>query len=362
MTQEEKKTHAFSSEQLETVYSMIGSNEPALFSVLQQLSKKYDEKTTIFLTKEFCLNCQSEENQRVGMEFLYMNGFQEELKALININKEHSSQRNKEWGEVYEFIFDRRKNRKFSGELLNLRKFNSDSNDPSLDCLLIFLNIYAHYEKYDYELLKKYKDILTEKLLNIDNTLLRIYFQIRENEVLFHYHWRRNELGIAKTYAHNIIDNTYNQEKRCEILLNLAVVYMFDDYEKSIKLLNEAKKIASDYTLDYYLESIDNQTKPFILLVNGIFEGISTTDLSEYAHLQIVRGNTEEAIEILNSFDDKTPFQEYYLGVALNSREVLESAYRNFLFNRNDYFFSRLPLDQLIMRGWIPNEKDTFTS
>lgn len=357
MRNEENSTQVFSSEQLKTVQNMIGENEPSLFSVLQELSKKYDEKTTIYLTKEFCLNCQSYENQRVGMEFLYMNGFREELNKLILLNSESDNEINRSWGEVYHLLLNRKLMARYKGEILTFVD-DYETDDEILRCLLIFIKIYGHLEYYEYSVVEQYQDELTSLLLNIDNTLLRIYFQLRENELLYVYHWMRNDVIVARKYAQNIIDNVFNQEKRCFMHAQMAQTYIFEDFEKAIDHAKCAREIALDYELDYFVQAIDNQVIPCISAYNGQYRGITTTDKAEEAHLAIAAGDKRRAINILESLKERTPFQDYYYGLASNDIDLLYRAYRRFLDERNDHFFSNLPYKELIKRGWNENEKN----
>lgn len=361
MRNEENSTQVFSSEQLKTVQAMIGENEPSLFSVLQELSKKYDEKTTIYLTKEFCLNCQTPENQRVGMEFLYMNGFREELKTLIKFNIRSNKQTNVEWGEVYDFILHRKVMSQYKGEVLSFVD-NYETDDEILRCLLIFIKIYGHIDLCEFDVIEKYRDELTELLLKIDNTLLRIYFQLRENELLFHFHWMRDEVSVARNYAHNIIENIFNQEKKCFVHINLSETYIFDDYNKALNHAKCAREIALDYELDYYVSAIDNNVIPFISAYNGIYQGISTQDKAEQAHLAIAAGENGKAIELLNTINNRTPFQDYYFGLASEDIDLLYKSYKRFIDERNDHFFAKLPLIELKKRGWNKNEKNYYAN
>ncbi|KGX93059.1 hypothetical protein N781_13975 [Pontibacillus halophilus JSM 076056 = DSM 19796] len=356
MKKEENRMQVFSSEQLQMVHDLIGNNEPSLFSVLQQLSKEVDIKTTIFLAREFILNCQSYENQRVGMEFLYMNGFHEEMQRLIEQNRNSENKVNQEWAEVYQIILHRKQQKKFKGELIDFSN-GFKTEDPSLNCLLIFIKIYGYFELDQYEVLNDLLDTsLTPLMLNVDDTLLRIYFQLRENEMLFLYHWKRNETKIARKYAKNIIDNVFNQEKKCYVLIVLALTYTFDDYRKSDEYLQEAMDIADQYHLDFYDYTIRNLVYPFIYGVNGITEGIETDDLVEKAHLMAVKGDKETALDILSKKNSLTPFQEYYMGLATDDNHYFYNSYDRFV-KEKDYFYAQLPLNELRKRGCITNEE-----
>ncbi|MFC0522110.1 AimR family lysis-lysogeny pheromone receptor [Pontibacillus salicampi] len=356
MTLEEKKNNMFSSEQLETVHNMIGEDEPSLFSVLQHLSKQYDEKTTIFLAKEFCLKCESDENQRVALEFLYMNGFRDEIIKVVKQNLDSENQVNREWGEVYNFILERRKNLRFEGELSGFAE-NYTTSDPTLSCLLIFLKVYSCIKNNDYVALRQNLADLTEKLLKVDNTLMRVYFQARENEVLFHFHWKRNELEIARHYADNFIQNTYYQLKRCEMILNVAITYMFEDYQKSMELLDNSRDIALDYDFYFYVEAIDQHTRPFVKNVNGVTDQPPTDDEAEYAHYLINIGENDKALKILNKFKDPSVFQEYYKALALDDEELLYKVYDKLISGSDDYFFAELPLRALNKKGGVYHEE-----
>ncbi|KGP72101.1 AimR family lysis-lysogeny pheromone receptor [Pontibacillus yanchengensis] len=342
MTQEEKKSHAFSSEQLETVYSMIGSNEPSLFSVLQQLSKKYDEETKLQLTKEFCLQCHSDENSRVGMEFLYMNGLYTELKTLIDKNTLSTNSLNKELADIYSFMLNRRVNKE--GDLLKFTKdYSFNVQDPTVECLIIFMKIYGYFQRLEYERFEEFQEELTERLLNIDNTLLRIYFQIRENELLFLFHWKKGQVKIARRYGLSILENTLNQEKKCDMLVDLGLTYLFEDYQKTMDYIKTAEEIATSYQLNYYIKGINNKVIPFVCAFHGKTEGVKTEDTAEKAHLLIKSGDIEKGISILETLENKTPFQEYYLGIATNDIDLLKRSYHRFLNEQNDYFFAQLP-------------------
>ncbi|KGP91132.1 hypothetical protein N780_17185 [Pontibacillus chungwhensis BH030062] len=348
-----------SSEQLESVRQLVGPDEPALFTVLQQLTKEYDEKTTLHLAKEFCFMCHSYESKRVGMEFLYMNGFDEDLQKLIEINCSSNDETSQEWGYVYQHVLNRRLYKldyqKNILEFLNEYK----TEDLNLQALKLFLRIYSHCDIQDFKKIEDYHDELTASLLHIDNTLLRIYFQMRENELMFHYHWKRNELEIARTYAFNILDNTLsNYEKKCYTLLCLSQTYIFEGYDKSKEYADRALRISKEHNLTYMRQAIEKQVIPFISASNGIYKGVETTEPSEVAHLAIAAGNLDKAIEILSNFEYLTPFQEYYLGLAKNDKNLLYNSYKRLKEEYQDVFFANLPLKELKKRGWDKNEEE----
>ncbi|WP_345242822.1 AimR family lysis-lysogeny pheromone receptor [Pontibacillus salipaludis] len=341
-----------SSEQLESVRQLVGPNEPALFTVLQQLTKEYDEITTIHLTKEFCFLCQTDENKRVGMEYLYMNGLLDEVQELVKVNEESDNRVNREWAYLYQFFLDRKlRNAEISDSEAFFSKFSSA--DPELDCLIIFTKIYARCDKFDFSLVETCREELTEKLLKIENTLLRIYFQLRENEIMFLFHWKQNDAEISQTYAKNLIENTLiNYEKKCYVVANLAETYVYDDFEKAKAYVEEARALAIKYNLSYFLGVINDRIVPFIHAVNQDCEGIETNDVAEAAHLAAVRGEDEEAISLLNTLDELTPFQEYYLGLAKDDVDILYNSYNRLIDETKDYFFARLPYRELKKRGW----------
>lgn len=351
-----------SSEQLESVRQLVGPNEPALFTVLQQLTKEYDEKTTLHLAKEFCFMCHSYESKRVGMEFLYMNGFEKDLQELIDINRYSEHQRNREWGYVYQQVLNRKEDRELYRKKLIEFLDEYETCDSDLRCLLLFLRIYSYCDNQDYKKIDVYKDKLTSMLLGIDDTLLRIYFQMRENELMFHHHWKLDEIEIARTYALNIIEHTLsNYEKKCYMLMSLAQTYILEGYEKSSYYAQRALEVAKEHGLKFFEKSINNQVIPFISASNGVYEGLETDDLAEKAHLFIAKGEKEQAVNILSHFKDLTPFQEYYLGLAKEDEKILYHSYERFRDEYQDMFFANLPLNALKKRGWNQyEEKDSY--
>ncbi|KGX90304.1 AimR family lysis-lysogeny pheromone receptor [Pontibacillus marinus] len=347
MRNEENSTQVFSSEQLKTVQDMIGENEPSLFSVLQELSKKYDEKTTIYLTKEFCVNCQTHENQLVGMEFLYQNSFFDDLEKMIKFHKESSNSLNNEWSLLYELQIKRKVHNIIGQDFLKLLEDVEVREDATLLSLLTFLKIYGYYEMYEYEKLEIYQDVLTKYLLDIDNTIIRVYFQLRENELYLHYHWKRNEVQIARNYGHNMLENVFNPRKKCYTHLILAETYVLEDYNKAMEHANKALEIAEYYNLVQFIKDANNKVIPFIAAINGIYEGVETTDEVERAHLYLAAKRWEDALQILNKIQNPTPFQEYYLGLAKKDKDLLQKSYYRFLTERKDQFFALLPYQEL---------------
>ncbi|QST00481.1 hypothetical protein IMZ31_02485 [Pontibacillus sp. ALD_SL1] len=349
-----------SSEQLESVRQLVGPDEPALFTVLQQLTKEYDEVTTIRLMREFCFLCQTDENMRVGLEYLYMNGLLDEVQDLVKINENSENQVNREWAFLYQFFLDRKLR---GAEIADLDTFISkfQSSDPELECLVMFTVFYAHCDKLNFAYTKGHRSELTQKMLEIESTLLRLYFQYRENEMLFVIHWRNNEVEMARHYGENLLENTLiNYEKKCYVLANLAETYIYDDFKMAINYMDQAVKIAEEYNITYYLDLFRKEIIPFIHAVNGKCEGIETTDIPEAAHLAVMKGEKEKAIELLSELESLSPFQLYYLGLAKDDEKLLYESYRRIIDEIGDYFFGRLPLRELQKRGWDNVEEKAY--
>ncbi|GGD19766.1 AimR family lysis-lysogeny pheromone receptor [Pontibacillus salipaludis] len=346
-----------SSEQLESVRQLVGPNEPALFTVLQQLTKEYDEVTAIQLAKKFCLLCQTDENKRVGLEYLYMNGLLDEVQELVKINEQSENQINREWAYLYQFFLDRKLR---NAQLIDFEAFSSmfKCSDPELDCLMLFTKVYVQADKRDFGFIESIRHELTDKMLKINNTVLRICFQLRENEMLFVYYWRNDKVDIARHYGFNILDNTLlNYDKKCYMLANLAETYTYDSYELALEYAYKAREVAKEYNLSHYFHLINQRIIPFIHAVNNNTEGIETTDVPEAAHLAAVRGEKETAIRLLESLGELTPFQVYYMGLAKDDEDLLYESYRRIIDEIGDYFFGRLPLRELKKRGWKFNEE-----
>ncbi|SDK15989.1 AimR family lysis-lysogeny pheromone receptor [Sediminibacillus albus] len=324
----------------------LNKGELSLYHVFQALSVSDDINTAIDVTRGYCLEAKTDANQRIGMEFLYAYGFLENLDTLIEKNLASENPENRVWAQMYWIICERRKRKLETSEYLN-RIAKLPIEGIELECLYHFLQVYAHFERKEYGKLGRYLDQLLVSIHEISDPMLRELFSVRLDEMLLTFHWKRNEMIIARKHGFRILQTTHCPRKKIDIHNTMALGYLYDSYQQAISHAVEAKRIANMTEDLTAIQGVNDYTIPFISAFHGRTEGITTPVQSEMAHLALARGDNQTCINILNSFKSLTPFQQYYLGKARKDRDMLEISYRRFINERSDYFFAKLPLLEL---------------
>lgn len=332
---------------MSAVLKNFRASNMSLYAVKKILVRTYDEKTAMTLLKDYCLELTTPEAKHQGLELLLMNGFYQEFKTLLRMNKQSAYQENRVWGKLYDLYYSYVQNKISPSDLLlEIKKIPVINEEQK--CFSLILKIYGNYDIRRYSMLAYLNEKLSECLNNTTPSILMEFYELRRKEILFRYHWRNNELIIARKYGFEIINNKEVSSKRiCRIHICLALSYIFDGYDQSLYHLNEAKKIANTFGFKAIDDLIDTHNLPFISAYHGIVEGIETGDLAEQAHLAIAVGDTEKAERILTEFTELTPFQQYYLGVATQDKQLLVKSYNRFVNEQSHYFYARLPLQAL---------------
>ncbi|MBO8155883.1 MAG: hypothetical protein H0Z32_05435 [Bacillaceae bacterium] len=298
---------------------------------------------TVHRMKDFILSSSTPHIQREGMEFLYWNGFYEELHTLVHKHKANLDVNSVQWAEMYEWMYKRKKRRTKPVELIELMK-NLKTSDPAIQALKFFMLIYSYYDLREYGKLGTYLEPLEKCLRQVESPLLQEYLTMRQYEALFHYHWKKNEIIMARLYGYKVINHTYNEERKAMLHSHLAHTFIFESYEKAMGHIQEALLLSKIYGYEFIHDQVANYSIPFIAAHFGKYEGITTTDLSEQAHLEIARGNRQKAIKLLEQLEVFTPFRIYYYGLAKEDIDILRKSYQSFVTEYRDYFYARLPL------------------
>ncbi|WP_217586425.1 AimR family lysis-lysogeny pheromone receptor [Lentibacillus saliphilus] len=296
------------------------------------------------LLRQYCLQSPIADVQKKGMEFLYMNGYTDDLQKLIHKNKTSNDRSKQEWSEVYQFMLDRDQQHTYPLKTVMHRLNAIRTSEPELQCLLKFAHISISMDSGDYECVGHLLQQQHELVEKISDRMLMNFFKTRLYTSLFMYYWRRNELIIARKFAFRALNQSTNSRTKIALHVNLGLTYLFDTYEQGMYHMREALKLARTYK-HYDLEAIINeQNIPFLAAEFGISDQIQTQDKSEQAHLAMANGHYDKAERILSSVPINTPFRLYYLGVVTQNRQLLLQSYSHFIEKNSDYFFSRLPL------------------
>ncbi|WP_226036317.1 AimR family lysis-lysogeny pheromone receptor [Aquibacillus saliphilus] len=306
------------------------------------LNKTLDERTMIEQCRVFCLQSEIESVRRTGMEFLYMNGFYDDLEQLILKNSKSVSKVDREWAEVYQLMLASKESI-LSLHQLKEQSYKIDTTIPELKCLLHFIKVNIDYMAYQYDSLGYYLDEIKELIYEIECPVLSSLYETRLNAVLFTYFWKRNQLILARKHAYKAINNTISIERKAKVHINLGLTYIYDDFASSAYHLNEALKITEKFNMPQLTTSIIEKNYPFVCAHFGKIGKLQTNDPSEMAHIEIAKGNLKAATDILTTIPT-TPFRKYYLGLATGSENLLLESCNEFIEQRSDFFFAKLPI------------------
>ncbi|MYL54572.1 hypothetical protein GLW08_14650 [Pontibacillus yanchengensis] len=318
----------------------------SLFLKEKQLKATYSNQEAIHNMKEYILHSTTPCELRYGLEYLYLNGFFHELPQLIDINLASSYAVNQQWGWVYQLLLERYRDQTDPNVFL-AKVATIHPLEDHMAFLKTLMHIYGNNALHRYNVFGLYLDDIQEYLRNMDNNFLKDLFQFRVDEVLFHYHWKRNELVISRKYAFRLINHFHNDYKVGLIHNVLAYTYIFESYEQAMYHAQQALYLSQNCPFKDLEYLVTQNTIPFVSSIHEKAEGITSEDKGEIAHLAIARGDVEEAIQYLRSFSNLSPFKEYYLGKAEQNMDLLQRSYNRFIQEQSDYFFARLPLNEM---------------
>ncbi|GGF30319.1 hypothetical protein GCM10010954_31830 [Halobacillus andaensis] len=311
-----------------------------IYQTYHHLLKMHPKDKATQLTKEFCLKTVpiSLEEQLARLEFLYMNDYHDEVKALI-----HSPHFTYEATSLYHVLISRKEKLLTHQELRWLESLTF--THPSIQCLHYFTIVYGYYDLKQYAGFDKYMDLCNQAVHKINEPLFHYFMKLRLDEITFHHYWKMNHTLLARKYAYKFINKVISPNQLCKMNHHLALSHVFDSFEASYGYAQTALSIAKKNNLVFAVASIEHHTIPFICAFHQKTEGITSPDPVEMAHIAIAEENFDKATEHLAALDELTPFQETYLGIATLNKELLLHAHHRFKYELNDSFFARLPLE-----------------
>ena len=311
--------------------------------ILNGLREKENYEESVKKVASYFLKTNCTRSKKIGMEFLYINGRYKDLQQLIIKNENSTSASNREWARVYQIMSNARKGQTPSIQLMNEIQF-FETKDPIVEILLEFSKVIVYSQARNYTFFGSSIDKIDNLMPKCSNSFLRNCFKRRISLLMFCYYWSRNELIIARKIAFELLSESIDARTKVRLHSGLGLTYLFDTYEQGIYHLNKALDIAKKHNIKHLLYRVENHIIPFYSACFGKVDHIKTEAISEQAHIEIVKGNKQKAIDLLNQIENKSPFQYYYLGLAKEDHKILERSYNMFLIERNDYFYSRLPL------------------
>lgn len=330
----------------DSIIPMTINNQITLEHVVLMLRQEHDKDTADGLLRKFCLHSTSDEISKKGMEFLYMRGYYDDLQLLINKNKEAGNPSNRKWAAVYQLTIDQM-NRWYPLHEILEHAENLKTEEPELKLLIEFLKVSIYFDLNEYGRIGNFLDKQQHLVEIIEDRFLLSFFNIRLQQNMFMYYLVRNELIIARKYAFRVLNQAKNPKTKINVNINLGLSYMYETYYQGMYHLSESLKIAKKHNMHHDITIIEQNNIPFLASHFKKVEGITSTDKSEQAHIEIAKGNYAKAEEILSEIPMNSPFRMYYLGMAKQDKNILLKSYNSFIEERSDYFFSRLPLNAL---------------
>ncbi|MGJ9458175.1 AimR family lysis-lysogeny pheromone receptor [Oceanobacillus sp. CF4.6] len=329
---------------------MTSQSEFTITEMMNLLSEENNSDSVKEMMKKTCLQSSSKNIQKKGMEYLYMNGFTNELEVLIEKNLESDNPSNRLWGLLYQIMVDQQLWKDNPHETLQrLQNYTTQysTNEPELLFLMEVIKEDAYQRLAQYDRVGNLMVTYQQYFSNIEERIIVSYFKIRVYRINIIYHLMRNELIMARKYAYRSLNMIDSKSIHACIHTHLGLSYTFDTYEKGMYHLNKALEISKEQNNTRLIHILENKNIPFLSSHFNEVDNVTTTDIGEQAHMELAKGNKSKAIELLENLPQKTAFQLYYLGKAKEDRGLLLQSYTSFIEKRSDYFFSRLPINAI---------------
>lgn len=294
----------------------------------------------------YCLASQSAIIKRTGLEFMYMNEYYNELQELVHMNAVRPEPENKQGARVYQILLNHKNKTEHPKLLLNeLEKI--EHTNPALTIIIDLAKTTIFQSMHEYRYIGDFIVRQQQLFKDIHDPMLRHLFQLRLREQLFMYHWKRNEVIIARKYAYKMLKHELKPLICMRMHVNLGLTYLFDTFEQGMFHFNEAINIAETYGETKVLHAINNKTIPFFAAHFNRTEGIYSDFLDEQSFVLISQGKKEEARALLQKTSLNDPFLLYYMGLATGEDDYFIRSYDCFIKRRGDLFFVRLPVEAL---------------
>lgn len=327
-------------------------NDLSFYNVLKSvkfLNPRKEHKLMVEAVDIFIAERQ-QQNTRLSLEYLSINGSLNNLSETLN-KMDTSNTTCKEWHQVYCLVY------KFQNQELSIQDMENRINSLKVKSyeMIILKKILAAYLYYKKGYYKRVLEMSLEITSNLEhekmNEYLKETFHLRLNEILANvYLFAKGEEKKARFFLNSLILSPLTCARfNFFAYYNMSLSYFFEDYETAIRYLDEYVGYLQEYGLEDKLNYVKENDYPFL----RTFWGVNTeTDIKdsakiEQAHFYAKTGETDLALEILDSIEDKSdPFFECYKGLALGSTDYLVKSIGK-LLNSGNKLFAKLPLSYL---------------
>lgn len=292
-----------------------------------------------------------------AMEWAYANFDTSVLEILIRKDKENSKENI--ITKLYELRLKRIKgdidSESFFEEVEDLRYEFKHLEHEAL-VLLGICTVYNLVDTAAYNAVQPKARNLLKQIQRLENSYLKKAYSMRIKLALSLSAIRSGDLHTAEVFAKEVTTiETYNMFPLYynNALIYLSEIYLFRDFEKSVKYIKEAVKMMDEGLIDENpkRKSSIKATYDFIHLYNNHFQGLYLEDPAERAHYYAKQKNSEEkrkAVDILNDLFNKkgklSNFQMYYKALALNDLRLMMLT-KDCFYRSGDFHYVKLPND-----------------
>ncbi|PGW35150.1 AimR family lysis-lysogeny pheromone receptor [Bacillus thuringiensis] len=342
--------------------NLTGKTQFGFWSLLKLLNILYDDKNKRQeMLYNFCSVTTSKINLRIAMEYANAKGDLGLLKLVVDSEKESSLAMNREWAYAYELVWMRSSGILQGKALLDEleeRKKRKIIKTEEIKVLYGILTFYTMYDLEKFNSLFDYAEVMQPNIELITDDFIRAAYSGRIKEGLSYAYLMQDKVDKARELCHEILhlkdDKDYFSLLRASALVYLAESYTFESYERATWYINKSLEmldLCQSERANKRKESIFT-THAFIKLVNQQeLDNIKIYHPAEEAFLEIVKGNSQKAIEILVELERNkgflTPMQYCYLGIAKNDITLIENSIMQFECEGNR-FYSKLPKKMLV--------------
>ncbi|EJS61980.1 hypothetical protein ICU_05148 [Bacillus cereus BAG2X1-1] len=294
---------------------------------------------------------------RETLEYTSYRGELELLHTMIEKEKDSLYAKNREAAIVYELLYKRSLERFNGDELLNQleavrKKVKYVENNAMCDLLMCYLL----YDTGNYRSILSYVKSAEEKVKQISvrkNRFIKSSYSHRIIEILSAIHLLRGNVNECREFSLELIEQCGNNPQfniqRVNAFCNLGESYIFSDYDKSLKYLQESLENLGEPFNQRLKDKrkLIHQTMVFLKIYwDKPLESYLEVHPAEKAYLEIKSGNNKKAEEILLSLLKSqgrlSAFQKFYLGLARNDRKLMEESLEIFE-EKGNIFYSQLP-------------------
>ncbi|SDZ63561.1 hypothetical protein SAMN05421736_12362 [Evansella caseinilytica] len=297
---------------------------------------------------------------RVSLEYAVSHSKRDLLDYLIERLLLSGNEESREWAEIYQLD-----NMVYKGEISlvdsihKLTYIHCASTEMSI--LRKIFQLYNYYDLKAFQMIEILSGLIDNEINLLENSYMKDSFQSRLNLAMQSVHIHLNRLEESRKYGLQLKAIASTPIMKAIAYKNIALSYMFEDYEKSIAYFYNSLTILKK--LQNHNES--NNVQRIMNFVHSYWEHPEKTEwirketideIHTYVFSLIKKGDKELAIKVLDEAKNKieNDFQQgyhnYFRGLITDEEKYYYESVK-FFSKSGDQFFRQLPLTALKEKG-----------